>query len=150
MIQKILIWTIVGFLVIQLIPVDRVNPPVAKSENFVTVLNTPPKIATMLKNACYDCHSNETVYPKYAYVAPISWSVKHHINEGRDYLNFSKWATFNQDIKKGMLERSVEQIENRMMPLPGYIPYHDKANLTTADRKILANYFKGLLESGRY
>lgn len=150
MFKKIVLWTVVGLVAIQLIPIDRTNPPVKKEQNFVDVFNTPPKIAIMLKNACYDCHSNETVYPNYAYVAPVSWSVKHHVNEGREHLNFSTWTTFNPYLKKGMLEHSVEQIKNRMMPLPGYIPYHDKANLSEADRKLLADYFQSILDSGKY
>ena len=150
MLKKILLWTVVVLVAIQFIPVDRINPPVKKSENFVDVFNTPPKIAALLKNACYDCHSNETVYPDYAYIAPISWSIKSHVNDGRRHLNFSTWTTFNKDLKKGMLEHSAERVQNRMMPMPGYIPYHDEANLSNADRKLLAEYFTSILESGEY
>jgi hypothetical protein len=71
--------------------------------NFVDARKSPEKIRTLLKNACYDCHSNETVYPKYAFIAPVSWSVKSHVNEGREHLNFSVWGTYNKDLKENML-----------------------------------------------
>ena len=148
--KKIIYWTLIVIAVIQFIPVDRTNKPVKKSENFVDVLQTPGNVQKILKNACYDCHSNETKYPDYAYVAPISWSIKDHVNEGREHLNFSEWTKFNPDLKKDALERAIETVQNGKMPLPGYIVYHPEANLTGADRKILVNYFTELEKSGHY
>lgn len=150
MLKKILMWTVIGFIAMQLIPVDRVNPPVKKSENFVDLLQPPAKVQKLLKNACYDCHSNETIYPKYAYVAPISWSVKHHVNEGREHLNFSVWGKYNKDLKDGMLEKSVNEIKDEMMPMPAYIIYHDNAKLTKEERALLEDYFQTLLDSEKY
>lgn len=140
--KKILFWAVIVFVAIQLIPVDRTNEPVDKKNNFVDIYNAPPEIRTILKNACYDCHSNETNYPKYAYVAPISWAVKDHINEGKDHLNFSVWGTYNKDIKSNAVEKSIQTIENYQMPLPSYIQYHPKSNLTKRQRQELANYFR--------
>jgi hypothetical protein len=82
--KKIIFWTLVAFALIQFFPIDRTNKPVDSAANFVDARKTPEKIRTLLKNACYDCHSNETVYPKYAFIAPVSWSVKSLVNEGRD------------------------------------------------------------------
>lgn len=104
----------------------------------------------MLETSCYDCHSNETVYPNYAYVAPISWSVKHHVNEGREHLNFSEWGTFNKDLKKNMLENTVADLQQIRMPIPGYVAQHPDANLSAAQRKVLVDYFEGILKSGNY
>ena len=103
--KKIVFWSLIIFAIIQFIPVDRTLKPIDQQENFVTVFSTPKNVQQILKKACYDCHSNETVYPKYAYVAPISWSIQHHINEGREHLNFSEWGKFNSDLKKNMLEK---------------------------------------------
>lgn len=146
----IVFWFLIVISVIQFIPVDRENKPVKKSENFVDVLRTPPKVQQLLKNACYDCHSNETVYPYYAFIAPFSWSVKHHVNEGREHLNFSEWATFNADLKKNMLVNSIDEIQQQAMPMTAYVPYHPKANLTNAQRTVLVNYFDSLIRSGNY
>lgn len=148
--KKIVFWCLVGFAIIQFIPVDKVNKPVDQSKNFVKVENTPPKVAALLKNACYDCHSDETVYPKYAYIAPFSWSVKSHINDGREHLNFSVWRTYNKDLKQNMLTKSMQTIESKVMPMPAYIVYHQEANLSKDERVLLNNYFKEILDSKKY
>lgn len=142
--KKIIFWVAVVFLAIQLIPVDRENKPVNKHANFADIHKTPENIKSILKNACYDCHSNETKYPKYAYIAPISWSVKDHINEGRKYLNFSEWSSYNNDLKKNAIQKSIETVRDLQMPLPSYISYHPEANLTKKQRQDLEDYLKNL------
>lgn len=148
--KKIAFWSLVGFALIQFIPVDKINAPVKKTENFVDVKKTPEKIQSLIKGACYDCHSNETVYPKYAYIAPVSWSVKSHVNEGREHLNFSVWETYNKDLKESMLNKSIQTIQNKTMPMPGYIVYHEEANLSEAERTLVITYFEDLLKSKSY
>lgn len=147
---KILYWFLIVIALIQFIPVDRTNKPVDKKLDFVKVYDTPKNVQHVLKKACYDCHSNETIYPKYAYVAPISWSIKNHVNEGREYLNLSEWGTFNKDLKKNMLERSVHSVKEYTMPMPGYIAQHPDANLTKAERTLLTNYFESILKTQNY
>lgn len=148
--KKVLLWCLGIFVAIQLIPVDRTNKPVDGNKNLVTVLKPSVEVAQILKNACYDCHSNEVKYPKYAYVAPISWSIKHHINEGRERVNFSEWMNYNADQKKHIIEEIIETVESKEMPLKGYLPMHPEANLTDVQRKILNDYFKDLQQSGKY
>ena len=139
--KKIIFWIAVVFLAIQLIPINRDNKAIDKNNNFVDINKTPENIRLILKNACYDCHSNETKYPKYSYIAPISWAVKDHINEGREYLNFSEWGSYNKDLKQNAIEKTISTVRDLQMPLPSYIGYHPKANLTTEQRTILENYF---------
>ena len=148
--SKITYWFLIVIAIIQFIPVDRTNKPIDKKVDFIHVFATPGNIRTILKNACYDCHSNETVYPNYAYVAPVSWSIKNHINEGRKHLNFSIWGNLNQDLKKNMLEHSAKSIKEYSMPMTGYISRHPKANLTKAERMLLVNYFEDILKAGNY
>lgn len=143
--KKIIFWIVIVFLAIQFIPIDRENRPVDRRDNFVDIYKTPENIRTILKNACYDCHSNETVYPQYSYIAPISWAVKDHINEGREYLNFSEWGKYNNDLKQNALKKNISTIRDLQMPLPSYIGYHPKANLTTEQRKALEDYFSTIL-----
>lgn len=150
MLKNILYWFLIGIALIQFIPVDRTNKPIDAKVNFADVMNTPPKIQELLKNACYDCHSNETKYPNYAFIAPISWSIKHHINEGREHLNFSEWGTFNSDLKRNMLQNTSADIKQNRMPLQGYIAQHPKARLSGAEKIILAEYFDEILKSGKY
>jgi len=148
--KKILLWTLVVFALIQFIPTDKTNRPVDQTINFIEIKKSPPKVVELLKGACYDCHSDETIYPKYAYIAPFSWSLKSHINEGREHLNFSVWGKYNNDLKKNMLEKSIQTVQDKSMPFPGYIVYHEKANLTVAERAVLINYFKEILKSKTY
>lgn len=140
--KKIIFWIAVIFLGIQLIPIDRENKPIDRSQNFVDVNKTPEDIKVILKNACYDCHSNETKYPTYSSIAPISWTIKDHINEGRKHLNFSEWGSYNKDLKENAIEKTISTVKSQEMPLPSYIGYHPKANLTTIQRKVVENYFK--------
>ena len=130
------------FGVIQLIPVDRKNPSVKMSENFVDIYKTPQNIKNILQRACYDCHSNETIYPRYSYIAPISWSIKNHINEGREHMNLSIWETYNKDLQLSMLENSIADLEQERMPLRGYIAQHPKAKLTKQETTQLIDYLK--------
>jgi hypothetical protein len=148
--KKVVFWIFVSFAIIQFIPIDKTNKPINKSVNFIDVKKSPSKVVTLLKNACYDCHSNETVYPKYAYIAPFSWSVKDHINEGREHLNFSVWNSYNRDLKENMLDKAVQTLKDRSMPLPAYIIYHDDANLSDAERTVLIKYFEEILKTKSY
>lgn len=149
-VKKVLFWTLVVFALIQFIPIDKVNKPVDKAVNFVDAKKTPEKIRGLIKGACYDCHSNETVYPKYANIAPISWSVKSHVNEGRERLNFSIWGTYNKELKESMLNKASQNIQNKLMPMPGYIVYHKEANLSDAERTLLVHYFEDMLKTKSY
>lgn len=149
-ILKITLISIITLALIQLIPVDYSQPPVKKSENFVDIYPTSESIKKSLKKACYDCHSYETVYPKYAKIAPISWSIKNHINEGREHLNFSIWATYNRDLKKGMLENTIADIEQNRMPIKGYIAQHPEANLSPEEKKELIDYFKDIFKKENF
>ncbi|NML58560.1 heme-binding domain-containing protein [Chryseobacterium cheonjiense] len=148
--KRILFWFLIGFALIQFIPTDKVNKPVDHQVNFIDIKRTPQKISQLIKGACYDCHSDETVYPDYAYVAPVSWSVKSHVNEGREHLNFSVWGKYNEDLKKSMLEKAVQTIQNKTMPMPGYVVYHKEANLSEAERVLLVQYFETILKSKTY
>ncbi len=143
---NILYYGLIVFALIQFIPVDRNNPPVRVSEDFVHVMKTPKEVRTVLRTSCYDCHSNETIYPNAAYVAPISWSIKHNVNKARTHLNFSTWETANQDLKADRLENSIEVVKASKMPIAGYVAQHPQARLDARQRQLLVDYFEGILE----
>jgi mono/diheme cytochrome c family protein len=105
---------------IQLVPVDRSNPEVTREIQWNSA-----ETADIARRACYDCHSNETVWPWYAYVAPVSWRVAEHVEEGREHLNFSEWDKPQDDA-----EEIVEVLEEGEMPLPDYLRMHPEARLT--------------------
>jgi hypothetical protein len=147
---KILGFTVVGLLLIQLIKIDKTNPPIDEKITFEKVENSPIKIVTLMKNACYDCHSNQTVYPDYASIAPISWVIKNHVNEARSIANFSNWGNYNPDLQRSILKNAIASLEDKSMPNQSYIQYHPKANITTAERTLMKEYFQKVLDSGSH
>lgn len=142
MFKKILIIILVGFIIIQFFPIDKTNPPLEPGMDFIKIKNTPPDIAKLIRNSCYDCHSNETKYPWYASIAPSSWFLKNHINEGRKELNFSTFATYESSRQIHKLEECLEMIEKKKMPLESYYLGHQDAKLSDEERKKLTDYFK--------
>jgi hypothetical protein len=113
---------------VQFVPVSRTNPPVE------TDIAAPADVNAILRRACYDCHSNETVWPWYSRVAPVSWLVAHDTNEGREHLNFSTWNRLSIPERHEALDELWEEVESGGMPLPIYLPLHPEARLSDADK----------------
>ncbi len=129
-------------LLIQFFQIDKTKPPVDPAKDFIQVRNPPSKIAMLLKNACYDCHSNHTKYPWYTNVQPIAWWIKSHVNNGRRELNFSDWATYSEKKQAHKLEECYEMVEGTEMPLLSYMIAHREAWLDEAQRAELVEWFK--------
>lgn len=146
-IKWILILLLIGFIVIQFFRIDKTVPEYDKSGDFIAMNNTNEKGSTILKNACYDCHSYETKYPWYAEIAPVSWTLGHHIEEGREHVNFSIWNSYSDEDKEEIIEESIEEVEKGKMPDEGYVSMHDEAKLSEDDKQILFNYLKSALTS---
>jgi hypothetical protein len=104
------------------------------------------EVAVIMKAACYDCHSNQTRYPWYSYVAPVSWLVKYDVEEGRKELNFSEWTTApkRRIIKK--LEEIGEMVQEGEMPKPVYTLTHRDARLTDQQRELIIQWAKNASE----
>ena len=124
-------------LLIQLVPVDRTNPPVTREIQWDS-----PETRQLARQACYDCHSNETVWPWYAYVAPISWFVANHVDQGRNQVNFSRWDGSNKDT-----EEIIEVIKEGEMPITGYVRMHAEADLSPVEKEALINGLIATLEN---
>lgn len=140
--KKVLIVLLIAFVIMQFFRIDKTNPKVEKAKDFIVLTQPPADVEKMLRSACYDCHSNETVYPWYSNVAPVSWWLKHHIDEGREYFNFSTWADISEDDKNHILHECEEEVEEKKMPLNSYTWTHSDAKLTDAQRKTLAAWFE--------
>ena len=100
----------------------------------------PDSVAMLLKNACYDCHSNETVFPWYSYVAPVSWLVNRDIRLGREHLNFSDWESKSKMDKASILGEIADEVELANMPMPIYIIMHPEAKLSTDERQLIIDW----------
>lgn len=136
-----LIAIIAIFILIQFIRIDKTNPTVDPEKDYLTISYAPEDIRIILKTSCYDCHSNETVYPWYSNFAPISWILKSHINEARDNMNFSLWADLSDASKIGAQENCLYEIEDNEMPLKSYTLIHRDAKLTNENKETLINWF---------
>lgn len=132
------------FIIVQFFPIDKTNPESDPTKDFITLENPPQDIAVMLKNACYDCHSNHTKYPWYTNVAPFSWWIKGHIDHGREELNFSEWGNYSAKKASHKLEECYEKIENKSMPLTSYWVAHPEAKLSAEDRTKMVDWFKSI------
>lgn len=124
------------FILIQLIPVNRSNPAFNKT----TEIQAPPEVLEILKTSCYDCHSNETVWPTYSYVAPISFFISNHVQEGRKELNFSEWSSYPLKKQQKKLEEMQEEIAEEKMPMPVYLFMHSHAKLNAEQKMILQKW----------
>lgn len=117
---------------IQFIPVEQINPPV------VSDFSGPSDVGAILKRSCYDCHSNETQWPWYSHVAPVSWLVAHDVAEGREHLDFSNWEPLKDVVYiRAAIHGMVAKGE---MPPKIYLLGHPGAAISDADLAILKNW----------
>jgi hypothetical protein len=121
-------------ILIQLVPVDRSNPPLAAE------LQAPAEVAAVLRAACYDCHSNETRWPWYSRLAPASWLVARDVDEGRSRLNLSQWGAYEPTRRERLAEEMWEQVAEGEMPPALYVLAHPEARLSASDRELLRSW----------
>jgi hypothetical protein len=112
------------------------NPQTSPSKALAAKLAIPNDVQATLKRSCWDCHSNETQWPWYAHVAPMSWAVIGDVNEGRDHMNFSDWK-YTAEEGSDLLDGVCKQIKRHKMPLPSYLLIHWNAKLSDAEIKTL-------------
>ncbi len=140
--KKVLLAIVVVLVVIQFFQIDKTNPTFDENQDFLKIYNPPAEVASILKASCYDCHSNQTVYPWYSYVQPAGWFLKDHIDEGREELNFSTFGSYEAKKQAHKLEESYELVEKGAMPLESYLIIHKDASLTDSQKTTLVDYFK--------
>jgi hypothetical protein len=119
---------------IQFVPIERTNPPV---ESDVAV---SAELKTVLKRACYNCHSNETTWPWYSRVAPVSFLIANDVTEGRRQVNFSVWNQYSGNRKARKLKEIVEQVEQNKMPQWYYEIMHPEAKLSAGDKEMIIKW----------
>ncbi len=129
---------VVGFGLLQLVPYGwkHSNPPVTGAATWPSA-----EAERLARAACYDCHSNETEWPPYSYVAPMSWLVRDDVDRGRDALNFSTGG--NDDAHD-----AAEEVEDRSMPPDRYVRLHPDARLSAAERQVLIDALEAMDDDG--
>jgi hypothetical protein len=136
LLPKILLGLGVVLVLIQFVRPEQTNPPVTGD------IAAPPEVAKVLRKSCYDCHSNETTWPWYSKVAPVSWLVTRDVNEGRKELNFSEWQSFADKRKDKKFEEIADEVGEGEMPMAIYLPMHPEAKLSDAEKTLLVEWAK--------
>jgi len=132
------------FGVAQFIRPDTNVPERDPAVDLIALTRPGNEVAGLLHTACYDCHSDQTVYPWYDRITPVNWWVQHHVDEARAEGNFSEWGELPEKKRKHFAEEAVELITDGEMPLPSYAFMHPDAELTEGQRQVLSGFFEAL------
>ena len=118
----------------------QTNPVADPSLALESHLPVEPNVAAILYRSCADCHSNKTRWPWYANVAPVSWFVIDHVNDGRSQMNFSEWGSYPKDEQHNLLRGICSLSKSGEMPLSSYTPMHRDSKLTGQDLSVLCEW----------
>ena len=123
-----------GLIVIQFFRPEKNNGPMDPAEDLLMLSSPPEPLAELIRKACYDCHSNQTNYPWYSQIAPVSWYLQMHIRQGKEDLNASTYGSLDKADKIEFLVDFCEVVEAGTMPLGSYTLLHKSARLSEEDK----------------
>ncbi len=126
----------------QLVPVARDNPPAPAAG--LVYASAPANVRAVFDNSCNNCHSSQTAWPWYSYVAPFSWIVAHDVHQGRKHFNFSAWNTYSPKKRQEKLEAICEQLVNGDMPDGKYLLIHRSARLTQEQQEAVCTWVESM------
>ena len=141
--KKIIYGLVIVLILIQFIRPQR-NTGELDTENAIF---TSEEVGNVLYTSCYDCHSNNTNYPWYTNIQPVGWWLNHHVNEGKEELNFSEFERYSLKRKLRKLKEIKEQIEKDEMPISSYTLIHSEAKLSPEQKQLLIKWTE---ETTRY
>ena len=147
-IKKIIFFfLLIAFVGIQFIPTSRNQSKEVLETDFTKTFDMPSNIQNLFKNSCYDCHSNNTHYPWYNKIQPVSWFLENHIKDAKSELNLSEFGTYSTRRQKSKLKSIVNQVKDNEMPLLSYRLIHSDAKLSESDKKILISWVNKVIDS---
>ncbi len=129
-----------GFAGVQFMRPARTNPPAVAGQSLAEQSPPPAEVARVLDRSCMDCHSDRTRWPWYSNVAPVSWFVADHVEEGRRELNFSRWGAYTARERESLLKAICGTVREGYMPLDSYTLVHRGAALKPSDAKALCEW----------
>lgn len=144
--KKIGLTVLVLLVAIQFIhPKKNISQEISASD-ITNVRTVPNDVLHILKTACYDCHSNNTVYPWYNSIQPLAWWMNKHINNGKRHLNFSEFGNYDTKKANHKLDEVIETLEKDEMPLFSYVIIHRDAKLSDAQKKLVIDWAKSAMK----
>lgn len=146
--KKIGWFLVIVFVIAQFFGPEKNEGDIASLSTFVNETNPPEEVHVILKETCFDCHSNKTKYPWYSGITPLNYWMADHVKEGKKELNFSKWGEYSLRRKEHKMEELYEEVEKKNMPLNPYTWTHADANLTDEQIKKIVDWAKA--EQARY
>ena len=133
---------LVVFALIQFVVIDKSPIEINPEADFLMIEQAPKEVAELMQASCYDCHSNLTTYPWYSNIAPVSWWLKGHIDNGRGKLNFSEWDNYTREQGDTLIVKSADMIEKKWMPILTYKIIHKESRLSDEQRALLIDWLK--------
>ena len=140
--RSVLITFLIVLFAIQLKTTNKAPIATNPKSDFLTIEEAPHEVSNLIQSVCYDCHSYNTTYPWYSHIAPVSWWLDGHINNGREKVNFSVWDEYSTDQKDTLKNKCAKLIEKKWMPILTYKITHAGARLTEDQRLMLIDWFK--------
>lgn len=145
MCRKIALSMLLILIVIQFFQPQKNQSSELLAADITKVTNVPDDVLHILKTSCYDCHSNNTVYPWYNNLQPVAWWLNNHIKEGKERLNFSEFGNYTFDKSRKKLRGIAREIEEGEMPLTSYTVIHRNAILDEAQKKLVINWAENVV-----
>jgi hypothetical protein len=141
-VKKIALIVLGALVLLQFVRPTRNTGTVMGANHISNIVAVPQEVEQLLATACYDCHSNQTTYPWYTNIQPIGLWMGHHVDEGKDELNFSEFASYKKKRQLHKLDEIVEMIDEKEMPLASYTLIHTNAKLTAEQSSLLITWAK--------
>jgi hypothetical protein len=134
--------TVVAIGLMNLVRIDRTNPPEDRAETIESNTRMPANVAGIFRRACQDCHSKRTEWPWYSAVAPFHWLMTADVYAAREHMNLSTWGRYNEDERTSRLVGVCEMVASNKMPLWYYKAAHSSARLSEGDKKTVCDWAK--------
>ena len=131
---------LIVLVLVQFIQPARNKSGQALPKDITKMYRMPDTVQTILKNACYDCHSNNTAYPWYVNIQPMGWLMAKHIKDGKTDLNFNEFGGYSKRRQLSKLKSIGSSIKDGTMPLPSYTWMHKNARLTKNEKAIIIDW----------
>ncbi len=140
--KKLLLLILVVFIIAQFFGPEKNDGDITSVKPFLADTNPPQDVLAILKNSCFDCHSDHTRYPWYSKITPINYWMADHIEHGKSDFNMSRWNDYSDKKKDHKLEEIAEEVKEGHMPLPSYTWAHSEAKLSKEQIEAVEKWIK--------